>query len=166
MEQEQQLEMSLMPPELRPPAVVQALNEMRQEFPDMILADPEFAEIEDNGWLARANLVPLEAVLYGYLDSREDSDFYMVEELDPGETVRVGWYRMGRTNLKPQVRIYDQNGEPVRTLVPRNFVEIQYKLPKGQHIFYIQVSDYYGPVGLGAGGYNFSHYLLRLTRGG
>ena len=163
--QETQSEMRLFPVELRPPQVTQNLADMRVEFKDIALGDPEFTEAEDNGWLGRSNRVPLEAVLYGFLDSREDTDFYVVEELEAGEKLRIGWYRMGRSNLKTLVRIFDQEGNPVRELFPRNFVETEYELPKGHHLFYIQVRDRYGAVGLGTGGYQFLHYLLQVSRG-
>ena len=162
---EKQQEMKLLQAGSWPANLTQNLEALRKEFFDLTLADPEFMEVEDNGWLLRANRVPLEAVLYGQLDSREDTDYYMVEELSAGDTMRIGWYRMGRTNLSPRVRLFDENGKSVRILYPRNYVEVEYKIPKGQHRLFIQVSDRFGSAGWGAGGYQTAHYLFQISAG-
>ncbi len=157
-------ETSLFPPQLRPPEVTKNYEYFRAEFPKLSVPEPAYAEVEDNGWLRRANLMPLDAILYGFVDSRGDADFFVAEELREKEELRISWYRMGRTNLRPLVRIYDETGRPVRSYTPRNYIQFRYRVPKGQHQVTIEVGDRFRGFKGDSGGYLNFHYLLSVQR--
>ena len=134
--------------------------------PELLLSDPEFTEVEDNGWLNRSNRAPFNTTIYGFIDSRRDSDFYVAEELKEGEVLNISWYRVGRTSLDPALRIYDGRGQPIRFYYPRNWVRTKYRVPKGQHKVFIEVSDRFSGIRWDSGGYLSYHYLVLVERAG
>jgi len=157
-------ELDLFPPESRPGSVQDTLQAFlaRGDTPD--LGDPVYAEHEDNGWLDRANALAFNAPICGLVDARSDSDFYIGEALEPGETIEIVWARLERTNLAPVLRLYDEQGQPVRTVVPRLYSRIGYKVPHGQHSFYLEVADRFGFIRGESGGYLKFPYLLTVRR--
>jgi len=157
-------ELDLFPPEGRPPGVQDVLQAflVRGTAPD--LADPLYTEHEDNGWLDRANALAFNVPVYGLVDARADSDFYVAEELTEGESVDIVWARLERTNLTPVLRLYDGQGKQVRTIVPRLYSRFNYKVPAGQHGFYLEVADRFGFIHGEAGGYLKFPYLLLVRR--
>ncbi len=162
--QAQHRELDLFPQAGRPGTVQDTLQAFlsRGNTPD--LADPVYSEHEDNGWLDRANAVAFNAPIYGLIDARADSDFYVGEALAEGETIEVVWARLDRTNLVPVLRLYDGLGQPVRTLVPRFYTRFTYKIPEGQHAFYLEVADRFGFIHGESGGYLKFPYLLTVRR--
>jgi len=157
-------ELDLFPPDGRQANVQDTLQAFlsRDNTPD--LGDPVYAEHEDNGWLDRANALAFNAPIYGVVDARADSDFYVAEALADGETVEIVWARLERTNLLPVLRLYDEHGQPVRTVVPRLLSRISYKVPEGQHTFYLEVADRFGFIQGESGGYLKFPYLLTVRR--
>jgi len=157
-------EMRLFPQDHKPPNVEQYYRYFREEFEELNVDKPTFMEVEDNGWLHRANAIPFDTVLYGFIDSRADSDFFVGEELRSNEELSISWYRMGRTNLQPIIRIYDETGAPVHQFTPKNYIQVKYKIPKGQHSLLIEVADRLGAIPGDTGGYLNFHYLLIVKR--
>lgn len=157
-------ELDLFPAESRPGSVQDTLLAFfaRGNTPD--LGDPVYSEHEDNGWLDRANALAFNAPIYGLVDARADSDFYVGEALEPGETIEIVWARLDRTNLVPVLRLYDEQGQPVRTVVPRLYSRVVYKVPQGQHSFYLEVADRFGFMRGESGGYLKFPYLLTVRR--
>ncbi len=162
----QHQEQELFPVEKRPPQVAEVLQLFFSRSTALEVQDPLYSEKEDNGWLERANQLPFNATVYGQVDSRGDADFYIGENLAEGETLDVIWYRPDRTNLSPVVRVHDGNGRPVRSYFPRAYTRFSYKVPPGQHSFYLEVADRFGFIKTDGSGYQKYHYLLLVKRQG
>jgi hypothetical protein len=159
-------EMRLFPKEVRPPEVAALIEDTFTRFSQLEIEDPLYAEVEDNGWLTRANAIPFNATVYAYADSRSDSDVFVGEALASGEKVVLIWHRQGRTNLTPAIRLYDEDGVLVNTFTPKSFLRYEYTVPKGQHRFYIEVGDRFGHLKVDTGGYLNFHYLFKVQRVG
>ena len=159
-------EARLFPPSERPAGVAELLSTFLSENPELLLTDPEFTEAEDNSWLKRSNRTPFNTTIYGFIDSRSDSDFYVADELKENEVLAISWYRVGRTNLNPAVRIYDGEGRPIRFYHPKNWIRTKYRVPKGQHKVFIEVSDRFAGIKWDSGGYLAYHYLILVERPG
>jgi hypothetical protein len=159
-------ELRLFPKEVRTPEVAALIDDYLARFPQLEVEDPLYSEVEDNGWLDRANTIAFNATIYAYLDSRSDTDMYVGEALGSGETVTLIWHRVGRTNLTPAVRIYDENGVLMTTFTPKSWLRYEYTLPKGQHRFYLEVGDRFGYLRVDTGGYLNFHYLFKVQRSG
>jgi len=157
-------DLKLYPKEVRPPEVAALIDDYFSKYTQLEVEDPHYAEAEDNGWLTRADRLAFNATIYGYVDSRSDSDFYIGEALNSGEKVTLIWNRIGRTNLTPAIRLYDENGTLVSTFLPKSFLHYEYTLPKGQHRFYIEVGDRFGYLKVDTGGYLNFHYLFKVQR--
>ena len=130
--------------------------------PDM--EDPKFAEREDNAWQTRANIIPLNATFYGFLDSRSDRDMFVADGLAPGEVVTLIWERISRTLLTPTIRLYDGEGELVKTYYPKIAFRQIYRIPPGQRRFFVEISDRFGSIPVETGGYLKFHYLFKAER--
>jgi hypothetical protein len=152
------------PTDARPQLVQDTLTAFLSKGNTPDLGDPVYAEHEDNGWLDRANALAFNAPIYGLVDARADSDFYVAEALAEGEVIEIVWARLDRTNLVPVLRLYDEKGLPVRTVVPRLYSRISYKVPEGQHGFYVEVADRFGFIQGESGGYLKFPYLLTVRR--
>ena len=159
-------EMRLYPKEVRAPEVAALIDDYLGRYSQLEIEDPLYAEVEDNGWLSRANPLPFNATIYAYVDSRSDSDVFVGEALNSGETVVLIWNRISRTNLTPAVRFYDENGVLVSTFTPKTWLRYEYTVPKGQHRFYIEVGDRFGYLRIDTGGYLNFHYLFKVQRNG
>jgi len=159
-------ELELYPPERRPADVTEILKTFLERSAALEVEDPIYTEKEDNGWLDRANALAFNATIHGFLDSRGDSDMYIGEALAEGEALDIVWYRPERTNLSPALRLYDAHGRPVRVYYPHTYTRFTYKLPPGQHEFYLEVADRFGYLKADAGGYLKFHYLFKVLRKG
>jgi hypothetical protein len=159
-------ELRMFPREVRSPDVAALLDDYLARFSSAEVEDPLYIEVEDNGWLNRADRLPFNATVYGFLDSRSDSDVFVGEALSPGETVTLIWHRVGRTNLTPALRLYDESGTLVHTFTPRSWLRFEYTVPKGQHRFYLEVGDRFGHLKVDTGGYLHAHYLFKVRRSG
>jgi len=80
--------------------------------------------------------------------------------------VTVIWLRVSRTHLTPALRFYDENGVQAATFYPRSWLRYEYKVPQGQHGFYLEVADRFGYLKVDTGGYRNFHYLFKVERGG
>ncbi len=159
-------EIKVFPRRSWPAPVARIIDSFLEGNPELKLEDPAYTEREDNGWLARANPLAFNATVYGFIDSRGDADFYVGEELKENEVLKIAWYRMGRTKLNPAIRMYDGRGRPIRFYHPKFWIRTRYKVPKGQHRIFIEVSDRFGEIKWDSGGYLNYHYLLQVERSG
>ena len=157
-------EMRLFGPEVRQTHIAEIIETFLFENPELLELEPYFTEVEANGWLTRANAVPLGVTFHGFLDSRGDSDFFVAEELTHGQVIRLFWQRLGRTNLNPALRLYGERGQLVKTFFPRFRLRTTYTVPKGEHRFFIEVADRFGSLSGDTGGYLNFHYLLLAAR--
>ena len=157
-------EMRLFGPEFRQTHIAEIIETFLFENPELLELEPYFTEVEPNGWFTRANAVPLGVTFHGFLDSRGDSDFFVAEELKPGEVIRLFWQRLGRTNLNPALRLYGERGQLVKTFFSRIRLRTTYTVPKGEHRFFIEVADRFGSLSGDTGGYLNFHYLLLAAR--
>ncbi|MDH4247544.1 MAG: hypothetical protein OEW39_06985, partial [Deltaproteobacteria bacterium] len=159
-------ELILFPKAKRTPDANNAIESFFGRFAQLEVEDPLYAETEDNSWVSRANTLIFNATVYGFLDARSDSDFYVGEAMNPGEEVTLVWYRIGRSNLTPIVRIYNEQGTPVQSFYPRSWLSAKVKLPKGEHRFYMEIADRYGHLRMDTGGYLNLGYLFKIVQSG
>lgn len=159
-----QQELKPFPAEQRQGSVAEMIDALlaAQQEPQQL--DPVYAEVEDNGWHERANPIPIGAAVYGLLDSRSDVDTFVAEYLPSGETLQVQWVLLGRTNLSPALRVYDEQGALLQTHFPRSRITFSITVPKGQHGFFLEMGDRYGAMEWESGGYLNTHYLFRVDR--
>ncbi|MEE8435125.1 MAG: hypothetical protein V3S64_10100 [bacterium] len=158
------LKMRYFPARRRSSDVQAVIEKYIKKTPKPDLEDPKFAEREDNAWQTRANIIPLNATFYGFLDSRSDRDMFVANGLNPGEVVTLFWERISRTLLTPTIRLYDGDGELVKTYYPRIAFRQTYQLPPGQRRFFVEISDRFGPIPVDTGGYLKFHYLFKAER--
>jgi len=159
-------ELELFPVERRQPQIADMLKTFFGRSSTLEVQDPSYTEKEDNGWLDRANGLAFNATLYGLVDSRTDADFYVGEAMTEKETLDIVWYRVDRTNLTPVIRLYDERRNAVKTYTPRTYIRFTYRVPEGQHKFYLEVADRYGQLKAESSGYLKFHYLLQVRRQG
>ena len=155
-------EMVPFPPPLRTPMVAGLFEDLIAAHPELEDWGPTFAELEDNGRFDRANPIGFGAMIYGHVDSRGDADIFLGDVLQPGEEIEIEWYRLGRTNLQPVIRIYDQGGFLKKTIHLGNAKKFTHSLTG--EAFYLEVADRHGYLNWDAGGYLDFHYLLRVSR--
>jgi hypothetical protein len=156
--------MRLFPPEKRPIGVANQLARFFEKYPKLDVEDPTYEEVEDNGWLNRANRLPFDTTIYARIDDRSDKDLFVGEALDSGERVTLIWQRSSQSKLSPAVRVYDAAGTLLHTFHPKTWLRYRYTLPKGQHRFYMEVSDRFGYLKVDTGGYLNFHYLFKVER--
>ena len=152
------------PPPLRTPMVAGLFEDLIATHPELEYWGATFAELEDNGRFDRANPIAFGAMVYGYVDSRGDADIFLGDVLQPGEEIEIEWYRLGRTNLQPVIRIYDQRGFLEQTIHLGSAKKFTHTLTG--EAFHLEVADRHGYLSWDAGGYLNFHYLLRVWRSG
>jgi hypothetical protein len=154
------------PPESRTPAVTALFDDYLKARPDSPLAtEPVYGEAEDNGRFDRANALLFNLPIYGFVDSRGDADVYVAEALRPGETIVVEWYRLGRTNLSPTLRLFDEEGILTRTAYATGGeLKFEFTVPAAAHRAYLEVADRFGYLTADAGGYLSYHYVMWVRR--
>lgn len=150
------------PPSMRSVQVSKVMETFFLNNHGLGLEDASYSENEDNGWLERANPLPFDATVYGFVDSRGDSDFFILDGLRSGARIRISVYLMGKTNLTPAIRIFDKKGKPVKVFYPKVRVHSLYRVPRGQHSLYVEVGDRFGSLKWDSGGYMNYHYLLQV----
>ncbi len=156
--------MRLFPPEKRPIGVANQLARFFGKYPKLDVEDPTYEEVEDNGWLNRANRLPFDTTIYARIEDRSDKDLFVGEALDSGERVTLIWQRSSQSKLSPAVRVYDAAGTLLHTFHPKTWLRYIYTLPKGQHRFFMEVSDRFGYLKVDTGGYLNFHYLFKVER--
>lgn len=153
------------PADSRAPAVQVMFDDLAKVKPELLLPQqPTFAESEDNGRFDNANALLFNSPLYGFVDSRGDNDVFVGEAVRGGETIAVEWYRLGRTNLSPAIRVFDEQGVLQRTVFPAADARFSITVPAGQTRFFIEVADRFGYLITDSGGYLNYHYLLWARR--
>ena len=152
-----------------PQALSRATSELVERYvtetPDRASLRPALAEVEDNGLFDRANRLVFNTVIYGYLDSRSDADFYMAEGLKGGEQINVTWVRISPTNMNATLRVYDQNQNLLHTAyATRAALTFSFQVPAGEKVVYLELGDRYGYLKWDSGGYLNFHYLLTVQK--
>lgn len=163
-EQANHAPLRLFPREKRPIDVSHQLERFFEKYPKLDVEDPTYAEVEDNGWLNRANRLPFDSTVYARIDDRSDKDLFVGEALNSGEKVTLIWQRASQSKLSPAVRVYDAEGILRHTFHPKTWLRYRYTIPKGQHGFYLEVSDRFGYLKVDTGGYLNFHYLFKVER--
>ena len=126
---------------------------------------PRQAEREPNHWFPEANAMSPGQVVYGRLASRTDRDFFGIRfparsgQKSGQASGRLVWYRLGRAELNPTLRIY--RGSDRRLIAThragrRSFLRL--RLPAG--FYWVEVADRYREADPRQGGLREAHYLL------
>ena len=149
--------------ESRPREVQALLAGFWGRYPSLEWLDPVLVENEDNGWLTRANGLGLDTTLFGVVESRTDSDVFVLEPEEALAAMELNWFRVGRSNLLPALRIYGQGGRLLATYHPGPRINTKIKFPSPQTRVFIEVSDRFGYMEGESGGYLRFAYILRLS---
>jgi len=113
-------------------------------------------------------VLPQSTNTYDHIKTRGDSTLYKVDIPSGTRFLSIQWYRVGNTNLRPKLTLYDQKRMPQREyrMAQRKILSTRYRIPSGRtreksHIF-IGVSDELGYVEDVVGGYQSFGYILRV----
>ncbi|MBF0288187.1 MAG: hypothetical protein HQM14_10245 [SAR324 cluster bacterium] len=108
--------------------------------------------------------LPSETGVYDVIRSRGDSTLFKVESKHPLQKMTGKWQQIGKTNLSPELSVYDAQHHLIKRYAPKHngMIEFQYQLPKDQSHFYIRINDQIGYLEGEAGSYLFVHYIIQI----
>ena len=92
---------------------------------------------------------------------RIESPFNETEETK--NVLSLSWSRLGKTNLRPKLTLFDQNRKRVKSYrVGKNKkFKFKFKMPEGNQAFYLRISDEVGFLEDVTGSYQSFRYILR-----
>lgn len=131
---------------------------------------PKWQETESNNTIVSPNRMVNNQVTIGKISSRIDEDLYVVECQAKAKGIKLEWMRIGKTELTPQLRLYDDqlnllatysmHGNQSSQIIDYTFIDE--KIPPKM---FIRISDKIGFVPSETGGFKSYNYLLKkITR--
>ncbi len=158
--------LQLFPESKRPSTIARKLRVLLETPTPLSIGDPRYREVEDNGWFTKPNQVPFAISIYGEIDSRGDIDMYLVDGLKPKERVEILWLQVGRTQLRPEIRVYDLKRKLILLRRVSDWSRIVFNMPQKARAFYFQIGDRYGYIPGELGGYLRYDYLFKVKHRG
>ena len=115
--------------------------------------------------------LPLPSTVYDHIRHRGDSTLFRIEPLNNTESketnkvTSLSWFRIGPTNLRPKLTLYDQNRKRIKSYMLRKKKQFlfKYKIPEGKQAFYLRISDEVGFLKDVAGSYQSFRYVLTVN---
>ena len=106
--------------------------------------------------------LPVKKVVYDQIRNRGDSTTFHMDSLMESQIMKFRWFRIGKTNLWPIISILDPNHKLVERHRLRGIkrFSFSYKVPVGESVFYLRISDENGAIEGVGGSFQFFHYLL------
>ncbi len=113
--------------------------------------------------------LPLTSSVYDHIRHRGDSTLFRIEFPFVNETeeannvLSLSWSRLGKTNLRPKLTLFDQNRKRVKSyrLGKKKKFKFKFKMPEGNQAFYLRISDEVGFLEDVTGSYQSFRYVLR-----
>jgi len=113
--------------------------------------------------------LPLKSSVYDHIRHRGDSTLFRIESPFDKETeetnnvLSLSWSRLGKTNLRPKLILFDQNRKRVKSyrLGKKKKFKFKFKMPEGNQAFYLRISDEVGFLEDVTGSYQSFRYVLR-----
>ncbi|MGK0289267.1 MAG: hypothetical protein ACI86H_000701, partial [bacterium] len=148
----------------------QTMENIRKTFKMPFITDdklPKFYEIESNNNSWQVNELSLNQLLVGNIVSRTDEDIFRVAIPEGTKKVKIEWARLVKTNLRPEIRIYDHELNYLTGYqLPKKhrYVTFPYQFQGNtpQYLF-IRILDRVGFIQGEPGGYKSYQYYLRVT---
>ena len=114
--------------------------------------------------------LPLKNSVYDHIRHRGDSTLFKIDStFESGKQlakklISLSWYRVGKTNLKPNLTLFDQNRERIKSyrLGKKKKFIFNYKIPEGSETFYVRISDEVGFLEDVTGSYMSFRYVLSV----
>ena len=115
--------------------------------------------------------LPLPSTVYDHIRHRGDSTLFRIEPLnntqskETNKVTSLSWFRIGPTNLRPKLTLYDQNRKRIKSYMLRKKKQFlfKYKIPEGKQAFYLRISDEVGFLKDVAGSYQSFRYVLTVN---
>ena len=112
--------------------------------------------------------LPLASTVYDNIRHRGDSTLFMIKTYeedgskDESKSIKITWNRLGPTQLRPKLTLYDQNRKRLKTylLKRKKQFSFKYKLPADRNAIYLRISDEIGFLNGVAGSYQSFRYIL------
>lgn len=112
--------------------------------------------------------LPTASSVYDHIRHRGDSTLFRIKapmDLESGETnklISLTWFRLGPTNLRPKLTLFDQNRKRIKSyrLGKKKQFVFKYKIPEDKQAFYLRISDEVGFLENVAGSYLSFRYIL------
>lgn len=115
--------------------------------------------------------LPLKKSVYDHIRHRGDSTLFKIkvpsansfEKVDI--PISISWFRLGKTNLKPKITLYDQDRKSLNiySLGRKKIFNSKFIIPKYNKVFYIRISDEVGFLEDVAGSYQSFRYVLKIN---
>lgn len=129
---------------------------------------PALSEMEPNNDSSEINLLPNNTLIFGSITGRSDEDIYRFELNGANRNIEIEWAKLGKTNLAPFLRLYDEEYNflsAYRLRGTQKIMNIQYQLPEDYlGMIYFRISDFYGFIPGETGGYQFADYIFKVTQ--
>ena len=115
--------------------------------------------------------LPLKSTVYDHIRHRGDSTLFRIETEKYSEitenkkVINFNWMRLGRTNLRPKLTLFDKNRKKIRSywLGKKNNLLFKYTIPDNEQVFYLRIADEVGFLKDVAGSYQSFRYIITLN---
>ena len=127
---------------------------------------PTVGEVEPNNNSLALNQLPTKVLVYGQISSRADEDLFEIEPVAGMKTLTLEWAKVGKTDLSPQIKLYDENLGYLNqyNLLGTKHTKIPISLPEVPHgPLYLRIGDRVGFIQGETGGFKSYKYLIRIT---
>ena len=106
--------------------------------------------------------LPVNTVVYGQIRNRGDSTTFRIDSLNETSELNFTWYRIGETNLRPMITLFNAKQETVKRVQLRGYKRFRfsYIVPSGDSTMFIRISEETGAIEGVTGSFHFFHYLL------
>ncbi|MDT8446478.1 MAG: hypothetical protein RRB13_06225 [bacterium] len=125
---------------------------------------PKWSETEPNNNAYELNNLGPKHLVYGMVTSRADEDLFLIQPKVGAKMLVIEWGRVGKTDLSPQIKLYDQEVEYLNqyNLIGTRRTEIRYNFRESpQGPVYLRVADRVGFIQGETGGFKNFRYLIR-----
>lgn len=148
------------------PEVIQEIETLFPDHAEKMKWLPRWEEVEPNNTGLSPNLLVGDQVISGKISSRIDEDIYVNECQSDTEGLELQWIKIGKTELTPQLRIYDENLNLLASYSMhgnQKKQDIRYKFIDEEvpQKIIIRISDKVGFIPGETGGFKSYRYLLK-----
>lgn len=125
---------------------------------------PSVMEAEPNNNGYELNPLSPQTLVYGMVTSRADEDLYLIAPKPGAKALVIEWLRIGKTDLSPQLKLYDQDLEYLNqfNLIGMARTQVKYNFQQSpQGPIHLRVADQVGFIQGETGGFKNFRYLIR-----
>ena len=141
---------------------------VESNYPEIIIPKPNLQVPLRT--LKKTYILPLYNSVFDHIRHRGDSTLFMIETPSdndaekPNIVHKLSWSRLGKTNLRPKITLFDQNLKRLNYyyLGKKKNISLVFELPEASEKFFLRISDEVGFLKHVAGSYQSFRYVLRV----